>query len=250
MNRLLVLLPLLFCAPAAKAQFTESTRTVAPGRFLLEMDALSLTFDEEDGDRLTAVAAAKTFITTGLTSSWDVQVGIELFLSQRITSSSLKERNTGLGDLYLRTKWKFYEDESLGVSAAVIPYVKFPTNSGDVGNDAAEGGIIVPWEASLGSGSVFNAMAGIDLARNDDDDGYDTYWYSSASVTLPLTSSLRAYGEGYMAKSSGGAPWEAVVGAGVLYSLNPFMSWDVAVYRGLSRGAADWNPVVRFNFEF
>lgn len=248
MLRLLALLVLL--APALHAQITEIPHTVKPGRFLVEMDALSLTFDQEGNDRLTAIAAATTFISTGITSTWDVQVGLELFLSQRVTTAGLKERNSGLGDLYLRSKWRFYEDESLGVSAAVIPYIKFPTNSGDVGNDSAEGGIIVPWEAALGGGSIFNAMAGIDLTRNDDDDGYDTYWHASASVGIPLTGSSHAYGEAYVAKSSGGAPWEAALGAGLFYSINPFMSWDFAVYRGISDGAADWNPIVRFNFEF
>ncbi len=241
---------LLLSSVCLRAQVTEVPHTVKPGRFLIEMDALSLTFDREGDDRLTAIAAATTFLSTGLSANWDLQVGLELFLSQRVTTAGLKERNSGLGDLYLRSKWKFYEDESLGVSAAIIPYIKFPTNSGDVGNDAAEGGIHVPWEAALGGGSILNAMAGIDLTRNDDDDGYDTNWHASSSVSIPLTGSFHTYGEAYVAKSSGGAPWEAVLGAGLFYSVTEFMSWDFAVYRGISDGAADWNPVVRFNLEF
>ena len=234
----------------ARAQTTEVPHTVAPGRFLIEMDALSLTIDREGGDRFTAVAAASTFLSTGLTANWDAQIGVELFLSQRVTSGGLKERNSGLGDLFVRSKYKFYEDESLGVSAAVIPYLKLLTNSGGVGNDSVEGGVIVPWEADLGSGAILNVMAGLDLARNDADDGYDTYWYASSSVGLPLTGAFSAYGEAYVAKSTGGASWEGVIGAGLVYAINEFMSWDFAVYRGVSDGAADWNPVVRFNFEF
>lgn len=250
MSLRLTLVLLALSAGFARAQTTEVPHTVAPGRFLIEMDALSLTFDREGTDKLTAVAAASTFLSTGLTANWDVQIGVELFLSQRVTSGGLKERDTGLGDLFVRSKYKFYEDESLGVSAAVIPYIKLPTNSGGVGNDSVEGGVIVPWEADLGSGAILNLMAGIDLARNDADDGYDSYWYASSSVGLPLTGSFSAYGEAYLAKSSGGAPWEGVLGAGLFYSVNDFMSWDFAVYRGISDGAADWNPVVRFNFEF
>jgi hypothetical protein len=250
MSLRLIFVLLALSAGFARARTTEVPHTVAPGRFLIEMDALSLTFDREGGDRLTAVAAASTFLSTGLTPYWDAQIGVELFLSQRITSGGLKERNSGLGDLFVRSKYTFYEDESLGVSAAVIPYLKLPTKSGGVGNDSVEGGLIVPWEADLGSGAILNVMAGLDLARNDADDGYDSYWYASSSVGIPLTGAFSAYGEAYVAKSSGGAPWEGVLGAGLAYSINEFMSWDFAVYRGLSDGAADWNPVVRFNFEF
>lgn len=246
----LLLCVFLTSASLGLAQFTEYPQTVKPGRFLLEMDALSITFDREDQDKLTAFGVASTFLTTGLTENLDIQIGVDLFLSQRITSGGLKERDTGLGDLYLRSKWRFYEDETIGVSAAAIPYVKLPTGSGGVGSEAVEGGVIFPWQASLSGDAAINAMAGVELTRNDADDGYDSYWYASATAGVPLTGSLHVYGEASLAKSTGGSPWEAVLGAGVLLYVREQMWWDFAVHRGVSDGAADWNPVVRFNFGF
>ncbi|HRG55387.1 MAG TPA: hypothetical protein PLG56_05060, partial [Lacunisphaera sp.] len=76
--KILLRLALLWAACAGgrlPAQITESPVTVQPGRFLLEVDALSLTIDREPGLKYTAFGAASTFLTTGVTSRLDVQVG-------------------------------------------------------------------------------------------------------------------------------------------------------------------------------
>ncbi len=241
---------LLLTGAGLPAQLTEWPATVAPGRFLLEMDAISLTIDREGGDKYTAFGAASTFLTVGVAQNWDIQIGAELFISQKADRGGLSDRNSGIGDVYFRTKWRFYENTEMGASAAVIPFVKIPTNSGGVGNDSVEGGVIVPWQATLAGGLVMYSMVELDLLRNDADDGYDTYWFGSMALSREVTSRIRLYAELAGAKSSGGSPWEATLGGGVTFNISENIWWDFAVYRGLSRGAADWNPVVRFNWGF
>lgn len=248
--RFLPLLLLLACVQTASAQITEWPATVAPGRFLLEMDAISLTLDREAGYKYTAVGVASTFLSTGLAENWDIQVGAELFISQKVDSGGISDRDTGIGDVYVRTKWRFYEDEASGTAVAVIPYVKIPTNSGDVGNDAVEGGIILPWRTTLAGGFDVGAMAELDFTRNAADDGYDLDAYFSASLTRELTGALGVYGEVALGKSSGGGPIEGIMGAGVTLALSENTWWDLAAYKGISKGAADWNHVLRFNFGF
>lgn len=240
----------LLLASPATAQITEWTTTVAPGRFLLEMDAISLTLDKDGSGKYTGFGAASTFLSTGLAHNWDIQVGAELFITQKYADGSFTDRNSGIGDLYVRTKWRFYEDTDTGTSIAILPYVKFPTNSGGVGNKSTEGGIIVPWTTTLAGGFSLNAMAELDLLRNDADDGYDTNWYASASLTRALTKAVGVYAEATLGKSSGAAGTEGVLGAGVTIALTDRTWWDFAVYRGLSRGAADWNHVIRYNLGF
>lgn len=230
------------------AQYTEIPSTVAPGKFLLEMDALSLVIDREGLDKFTAVGAGLAIVTTGITERWDIQVGAELYISQRYESGNFTERNTGIGDVHVRTKWNFYSDEKL--SMAVIPFVKIPTNSGGVGNDSVEGGIIVPWEVYLIGGFTMNAMVELDLVRNAADDGYDALWYASASVSRSFTSRLTVYAELDAQKTSGGSPWDSTLGVGAYLTISEVLSWDIVMYRGLSRGAPDWNPVVRVNIGF
>lgn len=244
------LLLALAAAVSGRGQFTETPTTVAPGRFLLEVDALSLSIDREPGLKYTAFGAATTFLTTGLTASWDLQVGAEFFINQKFDAAGLTERQSGMGDLYVRTKWRFYESESTYTSIAVMPYVKIPTNTGGVGNDAVEGGIIVPLQSELVGGFQFAAMAELDLVRNDNDDGYDTYWFASASVSRQVLKVIGIYGEASAAKSTSGAPWEGTMGAGATLAVNEHAWWDYGIYRGISGGASDWTHVLRFNWGF
>jgi len=249
-TRILIIVAALLVASPAMAQITEWPTTVAPGRFLLEMDAISLTLDKDAGGKYTGFGAASTFLSTGLAHNWDIQIGAELFLSQKYEGGSFTDRNLGIGDVYVRTKWRFFEDAETGTAIAILPYVKFPTNSGGVGNKSTEGGLIVPWSTTLIGGFNFNAMAELDFLRNDADDGYDTNWYASASLSRPLTKAVGFYGEVALGKTSGSSATEGVMGGGVTVAISDRTWWDFAVYRGISRDAADWNHVIRFNLEF
>ena len=250
MYKFLHAVALLALAAGASGQVTESPVTVQPGHFLLEVDALSLTIDREPGLKYTAFGAASTFLTTGLTSRLDLQVGAEFYINQKFDAAGFTERQSGVGDVYIRAKYRFYESEDTYTAVAVLPYVKLPTNSGGVGNDAVEGGIIVPFQTQLIGGFDFAAMAGMDFLRNDDDDGYDTYLFSSASLHRQFFKTVGIYGEAIAAKSSGGAPWEGTIGAGATLTVSKFAWWDFAVYRGISDGASDWTHVLRFNYGF
>lgn len=236
--------------PLVSGQITETPETVAPGRFLLEMDALSLTIDKEGSGKYTGFGAATTFITTGLSTNWDLQLGAEFFVSQKYDQGSFTERNSGIGDVYVRTKWRMFSDPETGTAMAVIPYLKIPTNSGGVGNGSVEGGVIVPWTATLWGGIHLGAMAELDFLRNDNDNGYDTAVFASMALSRQVTKAVGLYAELAAGKSSGGAPWAGTMGGGVTFAVSDRVWWDFAVYRGISRGAADWNPVLRFNWGF
>ena len=232
------------------AQITETPATVKPGHFLLEADALSLTLDREGDDKYTAFGAALVFLTTGVTQNLDVQVGAQVFQSEKYDTAGFSESDSGVGDIYVRTKWRFYESTTTWTTVALLPYVKIPTNSGGGGNDSVEGGLIVPWETRIWGDFQFGAMAQVDIHRNDADDGYDTRWGLSAAVTRQLTKRIGFYGEGSIGKSSGGEDFAGILGGGVTYALTENMWFDLAAYHGLSSGAPDWDYVLRFNFEF
>lgn len=240
----------LLAAVGVRGQVTETPETVQPGRFLLEVDALSLTIDREPGLKYTAFGAASTFLTTGVTSRLDVQVGAQLYLTQKFDAAGFTERTSGIGDVYVRAKYRFYESNDTYTAVAVLPYVKFPTNSGGVGNDAVEGGVIVPFKTELVGGFDFAAMGELALLRNDNDDGYDSFWFASAYLHRRILKAIGVYGEAAVAKSSGGAPWAGTVGFGATLAVAERAWWDFAVYRGVSNDAADWNHVLRFNLGF
>lgn len=239
----------LVAASLAQAQYTEVPATVAPGRFLVEADALSLVVDREGPEKYTAVGAGVLFVTTGLTSTWDLQVGAELFISQRYESNNFTDRRSGVGDLYVRTKWRFHESD--WVSIAILPYAKIPTNSGSVGNDSIEGGVIVPWETYVLDGFLtINSMLDVSFIRNVNDDGYETLFYFSSAATKQFTRFLSVYAELDATKSRSYYPWQTTLGVGAYLTISDNLSWDFAMYRGLNRNAPDWNPVIRVNYGF
>lgn len=252
MKLLTHLFPVLFVLVATEtsAQITEFPTTVQPGHFLLKMNALSFTVDREPGLKYTAFGAATTFLTTGITTRLDLQVGAQFYVSQRFDAAGLIDRRSGVGDMYIRAKYRFYESNDTYTAVAVMPYVKIPTNSGGVGNKAVEGGFIVPFQTELVGGFTLAAMGELDFLRNDADNGYDTNWSGSASLTRQFFNTLGIYGEAVAAKSSGGAPWAGTMGAGATLAVSKYAWWDFAIYRGISDGAADWTHVLRFNYRF
>jgi len=246
---------LMLAAVSGRAQVTETPETVAPGHFLVKVDALSIATNihESAGGTSSAVAVGRTFLTTGLTDSLDVQVGADMFVSQKYERGGFADRNTGFGDLYLRAKWTFWRD---GFSAvAFMPYVRLPTSTGDTGGPGLQGGVIVPWATMLPSGGEFRAMAQVDLLRQAGDNGYDVTWTATVALVQPLTSLLKFYGEATVGKATSGltwagTPWAGMIGGGLQVHLSPFYWWDFAVYRGIARGAPAWSPVVRVNWGF
>ncbi|HLP25934.1 MAG TPA: transporter [Acidobacteriota bacterium] len=233
----------------AAAQLTDVPLTVAPGRFLLEADVVSFAFDREEGEKYSAFAVGSVLVTTGLTERLDLQAGVDMFVSEKYESAAgFSDRHSGVGHFYLRTKWRFYETETS--SAAVIPYAKIPNKGASVGNRSVEGGVIVPFETKLPGALLFNTQMGVELLRNANDDGYDTNWSGTAVLTRDLTRRISLYGEAILNRSTGGGGTIGTIGAGLYFTVSESLAWDLAVYRGISRAATDWNPVVRCNLSF
>jgi hypothetical protein len=237
---------LLLLAVMARAQITETPVTVQPGRFLLKMNAIAVTVDRQSGRNYTGFGAATTFLTTGLTSRWDVQAGAEVFVSQKYVAGTFTDRRSGIGDVYFRTKWRFYESPDNYTTIALLPFVKLPTNSGGVGNHAMEGGLIVPLHTELAGGFSLDAMGEVDFLRNAAATGYDNKLFGSVAVKRSILKAIEVYGEATMGKSTGGLPWAGTVGLGATLHVSADTWWDYAIYRG----AADWNHVLRFNYGF
>lgn len=254
MNLRFVFLSAVVSLPVSlPAQITESPHTVAPGKVLVEIDGLRLSYDRADaaGNKVTAVAVASTFVTAGLTASVDVQAGIDLFLRRTVETRGLRDSRAGIGDLYFRTKWTFWRDPGRGAAMAVMPYIKIPSNSAGLGNDSVEGGVIVPWDMKTDQGFTAGAMLQWDVVRNDDNNGYDSHWHLSGVAQREITKSLAVYAEGVFSMYSAGfSKWEGSIGAGLLLQVTKSLQLDYELLRGLNRRATDWTHVLRVNWEW
>lgn len=251
--RALATLVTLGFGPTLCAQVTETPQTVAPGRFLLRVDGLTLSMDRADaaGNTYSAVGVASSTLRTGLTQNLDLQVGFDLFIRETIKRSGARDSHSGLGDLSLRTKWTFWRDEKLGAAAAVMPYVRFPTGSGAIGSKDIEGGIIVPWAMDAGGGVTAGAMFQWDMIRNDADDGYDGRWYLSGFAQRDLTKNFALYAEAtFDVRSTGFSDWAGMIGAGALWRFSDSLKFDYELLRGLNSRASKWTHIWRANWGF
>lgn len=231
----------------ARAQVTETPYTVAPGRVLMEVDGVRLSFDRADaaGNKYTAVGVADAIVSVGITSSFDVQAGFGLFHRETFEFGGVRDSHSGLGDLAFRMKWTFWRSEG-GSAAAILPYVKIPVNDDGIGNDSVEGGFIVPWEANVGAGVVAGAMFQWDHRRNVADDGYDAYWTLTGIVQRQLPLGLNVYAEAlFEASSAKFSHWAGTIGAGARWRLTNRVELDYEILRGLNRHATDWTHVLR-----
>ena len=243
----------LFSIHALTAQVTETPQTVAPGKLRFEIDGLRLAYDRADaaGNKVTGVAVASTIVTAGITESFDVQAGLDLFLRRSVEFRGRRDSRAGIGDLYFRAKWTFWRDQGRGAALAVMPYVKIPSNSAGLGNDAVEGGLIFPWAMKTGEGVTAGAMLRWDMVRNDDDNGYDARWHLSGYVQQDITKMLAAYAEGLLSLySTGFSQWQGGVGVGLLCQVTKSIQLDYEIMRGLNRRATDWQHIFRVNWDW
>ncbi len=244
----------LFVVAAARlsAQVTESPHTIKPGKFLVEVDAIKLSFGRADaaGNKYDGLAVAQGVLSVGLTQTIDLQLGVDFFLRERVEFRGARDSRSGLGDLTFRTKWTFWHDDQLG-TAALIPHVRMPTGTGGVGSKAVEGGLIIPWATGVGAGITAGAMLHWDLVRNDDDNGYDSRFLVTAFAQRNLTGNLGIYGEAALqAASTGLSDWAGSVGVGATWQLTTSIQLDYEVLRGLNARASDWTHVWRVNWEW
>lgn len=234
-------------AVGARAQMTESPDTVAPGKFLLEVDGVRWTIDRSGGIDTREVAIGSTLVSTGLRNDLDLQFGADLFHRVTVKQHGERESQSGVGDVHLRTKWTFWREPNRGAAAAVIPFVKLPTNSDGIGNDAVEGGVIVPWAMPL-AGATLGAMAQWDYVRNDADDGYRSHWSATAYVDRSLARGFAVYGEAVLETVSGGfSECGGLLGGGVRWDWSEQIQFDYQLLRGLNARVSDWTHVFRVN---
>jgi hypothetical protein len=231
-------------------QSTESPVTVRPGRWLLELDVIARNADRGPDFHYRSVGVASTLVSTGLGPGWDVQVGMDVFQSERLEAGGVVERPRGAGDFYLRTKWCFLENAETGFGLALLPYVTIPTGSGGMGSGSVEGGLIVPVAVSLAPELELALMLGLDGLRHETKAGYGAHWHLSAALSRTITRALGGYLEAGLTKPSGENTAQTWAGVGLTWAQTESRSWDLAVYRGIAAEAMDWTQVLRFNLEF
>jgi hypothetical protein len=229
---------------------TESPYTVDAGHFQVEMSIAQFTRDRAEGVKTETLEALPVNIKAGLLNNVDVQLLIDPYVNQRVKSAGRRSsRDDGFGDTTLRLKVNLLGNDGGPIAVGVMPFVKFPTAVGALGNGRAEGGLIVALAAALPGGFDVGTMAEFDVLRDAANRGYGT------AVLHTLTLGHELYGpfQGYV-EYAGTAPidtgetYQAVLGAGMTLGLGPDVQLDAGVNVGLSDSADDIQAFVGVSF--
>ena len=238
-------------AAGLRAQVTEVPQTIEPGGLLMRMDAISIGVDPDTAapNQYKMLAVGTTLLSAGVTNTFDMEFGTQLFLRDTVSESGYDRTESGIGDIILRPKWTFWRDPSSGEAAAIIPYVMLPTDSKAVGNDSLEYGLIVPWSMDIAAGTKAAAMVEWDELRNVANTGYDARFYTSAYIKWELGRTFGAYTEATLSDSTGGSStFTGTVGAGATLSLSKNFEWDLEASRVLGQGRNAWAETLRFRW--
>ena len=257
---------------------TDSPITVDAGRFQLEADFANYTYDRYNAlranTRVETLLVAPTFLKVGLFQNVDLQVLIPTYVNVRTdardvvvtapvpttglgatgttTGTTRTQRQVttdgGYGDMFVRLKVNLIGNEGGPFQLAVIPFVKAPTASNDLGNGQVEGGINFPINYSLPFSFTLFAQTRYDFLYNGDTSGYHTLFSNSIGVSRAIPGLLDGKLSGYAeiasaisSRESRNDPLVLTADTGVIYQLTPNIAIDVDGFFGLTRGAPDVN---------
>lgn len=222
---------------------TESPFTVDRGRVQVEMSFAEYTRDrhnpEREDIRVTAWRFAPVNVRVGLTPRAELQFVIDSFAEVKTDDRAvgITNRTRGFGDVTVRAKWNFWGNDGGKTALGLMPFVKLPTARHGLGNNAFEGGVILPFAAELGGGWGFGAMTELDVVRNQADSGYTAVWVNTATVSRGLTERAGIFFE--LASAVGEGKPVLTGNVGLTYAVNDDLQLDVGVNVGLTRSADD-----------
>lgn len=236
---------------------TESPYTVDAGHFQIESDLVSYSRDKHNVAWIDTTVeswnVASLNIKAGLLNQTDLQLVVPLWnqVAIRDESTGTRTRNSGFGDMVVRLKQNLWGNEGGDSALAVMPFVKLPTNQDDLGNNAVEGGIIVPLTLALPRGWGMGLMTEIDFNEDGSGNGYHTEFINSITFSHDIVGKLGGYVEFFSSLSTEtGSDWIGTIDLGLTYALSDNIQLDAGINIGVTRSADDINPFVGATWRF
>lgn len=211
---------------------TESPYTVDAGHVQVE-----LSFAEwRKGSGTEELSILPSNVKLGLTNNMDLQFVFEPWLRSQAGGRT----DSGHGGTQIRLKLNLFGNDEGAVALGIMPFLQFPTGADAFSNDDhLEGGLILPFAASLPNDWALGAMLEFDIVR-DGSGGYDSFLVHTVTIGHDLFGPVGAYLE-YVGVMSidGGRDYEAALGLGFSYSVNSDTLLDAGIYTGLTAAADD-----------
>jgi hypothetical protein len=231
---------------------TESAYTVDAGHYQLEMDFVNFTYDKLSGTTTKAWEVGDFNFKAGLLNNVDVQLVYDNYLNVQTTDGlGNAATQSGFGDFTTRLKINLWGNDGGATAFALLPYVKFPTSTDHLGNNAVEGGVIVPLAVSLPHDFDLSLETAASLMKNDENGGYHEEFIASASLDHQIIGKLSGFVEWFSDfTTESHAGWVGTVDTGLEYLVTKNIQLDCDCYFGVTPAAADYNPFAGITVRF
>lgn len=231
---------------------TESAYTVDAGHYQLEMDFVNFTYDKLSGTTTKAWEVGDFNFKAGLLNNVDVQLVYDNYLNVQTTDGlGNAATQSGFGDFTTRLKINLWGNDGGATAFALLPYVKFPTSTDHLGNNAVEGGVIVPLAVSLPHDFDLSLETAASLMKNDENGGYHEEFIASASLDHQIIGKLSGFVEWFSDfTTERHAGWVGTVDTGLEYLVTKNIQLDCDCYFGVTPAAADYNPFAGITVRF
>lgn len=213
--------------------------TVPEGTWQVETDVGNDTHDAYGDSSTDTLYYLNPYLKYGIGSHTDIEVNWAPSIRVRSRTGGDRHSVTGTGDLYLRLKTNLFTNEVFSMS--IIPFVKAPTASHDIGNGRWEGGVIMPISAVVGGGFTVTLGPELDALADADGHGRHLSVTNLVNVSHSLTSKLSVEIEywrqdnrepsGHVTQESGDVAF--------VYAVNPDFQLDLGGNFGLNRVTPD-----------
>ena len=232
---------------------TESPYTVDAGHFQLEMDFVNYTYDKSDGTTTKAWNVAPVNIKAGLLNNVDLQFVFDNYLHVRTDDrvAGISATQSGGGDFTTRLKINLWGDDGGRTVFALLPFVKFPTSTDNLGNNAVEGGIVFPLAVKLPGDFDLGLETAVSFLQDDRDSHYYEDFINSVTLDHALIGKLSGYLEFFSDISTERhSGWVGTVDTGLEFLVTENVQLDCGCNFGVTRAADDFNPFAGITVRF
>lgn len=227
---------------------TNTALTVDAGHFNFEFELANYSrLTPETGSAISQFNYPNLNLRVGVTSRFEVDAAWVSQVSQQVNN----QMTTGFGDLNLRIKWNMLGNDGGSMAWALMPGVKVPLNTKEIGNNKLEPYFMFPFTFNLPGDWGFSIMPEIDLRKNASNDSYHFEFNSPYNFGHHLFGPLDGFIE-YVTHSSNdiGAGWTSYLGFGVSAKVGGEMQIDVGYNAGLNSSTPQVNPYVGFSMRY
>ncbi|MGH7937387.1 MAG: transporter, partial [Chthoniobacterales bacterium] len=216
----------------------ESPYTVDADHLQLEMDFANFTVTGTDGVRTDVWKVAPVNIKVDLLNQVDLQFIFDGYLHVRTYDEKARPETmtrSGVGDFTTRLKINLWGDDGGATAFALLPFIKFSTNTNGLGNNAVEGGMLFSLALKLPPDFDLGTEVGAGVFRNGEDDRRHGEFIQSVTVGHAIVGKLSGYAELFSNVSTERhAGWSGTVDAGISYLVTDNIQLDTGCNFGVT----------------